>query len=68
MKAYITAKEIRRVYFAHGSINSIPDKVVVEVEPIPPESEYLLKTDKCFCGNAECPAWKSANKKNEKSL
>ena len=71
MKAYITAEEWRRVYFepGHGSINNLPDKILVEVEPLPPESEYLLKNkDKCFCGSAECPAWKSANKKNEKSL
>ncbi|KKM79317.1 hypothetical protein LCGC14_1351100 [marine sediment metagenome] len=35
MKAYITAEEYKRIYFEHGSINSIPDKVLVEVERAP---------------------------------
>lgn len=60
IKAYITAKEYRRVYFKYGSINALPDKVLVEVRPANLTKEYSLMGDKCFCGSAECPAWKSA--------
>ncbi len=36
MKAITTNKEIKRIYFDAGSINSIPGKVEIEVELIDP--------------------------------
>ena len=32
MKAWLTSEEYRKIYFIYGSINSVPDKIQVDIK------------------------------------